>query len=279
MEAVYGLGGLVGGALVSIIARQRRIVHVFAFGAASNAVGALLLAVSPRGPLPFLCVAALGFAGVVIQVTGTTILQAAAPRDMLGRTFASFEAVLVLGLLVGGATAGPLVKVLSPRGTTALFAVVAGLLLLVAFPGLRALESALGVRVFLRSVPLLAGLSRQLIDELAPRFAPLTMSQGEMIVREGEPGDMLYIVKDGEVEVSVRGKPVRRLATGSYFGELALLHHVPRTASVRASRPTNLYCLTRADFEDLMGRASEIRPALAKEAEANYVFIPALPQW
>lgn len=278
LDAAFGVGGLAASVLVSALARGSRIVRVFVGGAGLSAVGVLFLSVSPPGPLPFACMLVLGMADVMVRVTVTTILQAAAPRDMLGRTFTAFEATLVGATVIGALAAGRLVSMVGPRGATALFGLTCGLLLLVALPRLRSLESILGVRVFLRGVPMLASLSRQDLDELAPRFEFTAVPAGTSIVREGERGRRLYIVKDGEVEVSIGGIVVRTLGRASYFGELALLHDVPRTATVRAITPTTLYSLDGAAFQEVVERARDVKPWLTKRARASYRFtLPLLP--
>ena len=56
-----------------------------------------------------------------------------------------------------------------------------------------------------------------------------------MVVHQGEPGQEFFVVADGELVVSVEGREVRRLRGGDAFGEVALLRHVPRTATVVAT--------------------------------------------
>jgi MFS family permease len=282
LDTAYGIGGLVAGLLMGWLIRSPHVAGLFIAGTAVNALGVLLLAVSPAGPAPFVCIGMVGIADVVIQVSGTTILQASAPRDMLARVFIAFEATLVLATLTGALLAGPLLRVADPRLAAVVYGLAAGLLLLLSLPRLRALDDVLGLRVFLRTVPLLAELSRPLLDELATRFEPISVPPGAPIVSEGEPGDRFYIVRTGEVEVVVGGRPVRKLGPAAYFGELALLHAVPRTASVRASAPTQLFSLDRAAFQELLQRDGEMGSRLAQGAERQYEYAPStllLPYW
>jgi len=277
LDAVYGAGGFGGSLLLVLAVRGRRIARLFVGGATLHCVGVVALAMSPPGWPPFACIAIVGIAAVVVQVAGTTIVQAGAPRDMLGRAFTAFEAALVAAMLLGALAAGPLVRLIGPRAATFLFALAGAALLLVSLPSLRRLESALGVRIFLRGVPLLAGLSRTLLDDLAPEFEPLRYSAGASIVREGEPGDRLYIIRSGDVDVLVGGRAVRRLGPAGYFGEVALLHQVPRTATVRARTPVVVYALDRAAFQRLLHHVEGLEPRLARQARTHYLYSPAVP--
>jgi CRP-like cAMP-binding protein len=77
---------------------------------------------------------------------------------------------------------------------------------------------------------------------------------GAMIIRQGEPGEHFYIIRRGRVEITKDGRFIASHGAGETFGEIALLYHIPRTASVRATEPTELLTLTANDFLDLLVR-------------------------
>jgi hypothetical protein len=82
-------------------------------------------------------------------------------------------------------------------------------------------------------------------------FAP-----GEVIFRQGDPGDFVYTIIDGQVEVIRKDldgeeKVINRLGPGEYFGEMALVSNAPRTATVRAMTPVTALTLARTDFTAL----------------------------
>ncbi|MGH3111227.1 MAG: cyclic nucleotide-binding domain-containing protein, partial [Gaiellaceae bacterium] len=100
----------------------------------------------------------------------------------------------------------------------------------------------------LASVPIFTPLPGSSLEHLAGRLVPMRLDAGTMVVREGDAGDRFYIVAEGEVEISEAGRPLSELEAGGYFGEIALLRDVPRTATVTAKTPVVLYALDREDF-------------------------------
>jgi ATP-binding cassette subfamily B protein len=94
---------------------------------------------------------------------------------------------------------------------------------------------------------------------------------GEVVVRQGDPGDKLYLISRGKLDVLVTedGAPRRlnSLERGEYFGEMALLTGAPRNATIRTTLPTQLYSLAAADFQDLMERMPAVREAVSRTAE------------
>jgi hypothetical protein len=244
--------------------------------AAAGAVCIVLFGLSPAGALPFVLLAMLGLALVFAEIFGTTVIQTATPGALMGRVFGAFEDTFIGSMLLGTISTGPLIGALGPRTVTVIFALLALSMLLLCLPSLRRLETALGVRGFLRQVPALAPLSRTALDDLALHVQLEHVPAGTTIVREGEPGDKLYIVKSGEVSVLAHGSgerdvEVATLAMMDYFGEIALLRDVPRTATVRAHGPVELYSLSRADFQQILARSEELREALSGTSDARYI--------
>jgi hypothetical protein len=100
----------------------------------------------------------------------------------------------------------------------------------------------------LTAVPIFAPLPGGSLEHLAERLVPLRLDQGTVIVREGDEGDRFYLVADGTLEVSQDGVAIGELGSGDYFGEIALLRDMTRTATVTARTDTVLYALDREDF-------------------------------
>jgi CRP-like cAMP-binding protein len=107
----------------------------------------------------------------------------------------------------------------------------------------------------LRSLAPFAHLAPGQLAELLDLGEWVNVPPGEAVVRQGEPGDAFYAVASGQVEVVEDDRMVNVLGPGSYFGEVALLLDVPRTATVRARTAVRAYRLERAGFDRLVGEA------------------------
>jgi hypothetical protein len=173
--------------------------------------------------------------------------------------FGVLEGLHQAGVAAGSAVAPLLLAVFGIRGGI----LVAGLLLPVAILILRGRIRSLDDRAtpipereleILRSVDLFASLAAPEFEGLAARLTEVTAAPGTAIVTEGEIGHHFYVIEDGEAEVSRDGHLVATLGRGDYFGEIALLRHVPRTATVVAKTPTTLLSLEREGFlEEVTG--------------------------
>jgi putative peptide zinc metalloprotease protein len=109
----------------------------------------------------------------------------------------------------------------------------------------------------LASIPLFASLKPKERDLLASKLTRAHFTSGDAIVEQGSPGEYFYVIKSGHLEVSMvdgtgQKHPIRTLGPGQYFGEIALLLSVPRTATVRAIEEVEVWMLHRRDFTDLL---------------------------
>jgi hypothetical protein len=100
----------------------------------------------------------------------------------------------------------------------------------------------------LRTIPIFAPLPPATLEHLASSLQQVTFPAGAVVFNQGDEGDRFYVVGEGEVEISVDGRPPKVEGRGAYFGEIALLREVPRTATVRARSALELYALERDEF-------------------------------
>ncbi|MDE2490429.1 MAG: ATP-binding cassette domain-containing protein [Elusimicrobia bacterium] len=125
----------------------------------------------------------------------------------------------------------------------------------------------------LREIPLLSPLSDAQRSALAEKFASVRAPAGHDVVREGEPGELFYLIVRGQVAV-LRAGPrgpveVATLGAGEEFGEQALLGDAPRSATVRAKTDCLFLTLSRGPFFDLLNEAPEVRRRVLAAAESR----------
>jgi CRP/FNR family cyclic AMP-dependent transcriptional regulator len=104
----------------------------------------------------------------------------------------------------------------------------------------------------LKKAPLFEGLSRKELTQLARVSEDLEVPAGEVLCKEGETGQEFFVIVDGKVEVTRKGRRVTARGGGDFFGEIALLEQVPRTATVTAKTPLRFFVLTGRDFRRLL---------------------------
>ena len=120
----------------------------------------------------------------------------------------------------------------------------------------------------LREVPLFASLPDARLRELAALARPVSLPAGVVLFERGAPGDALYVIRHGRLEVVVDGEVVREAGRGEVLGELALLTGEPRNATVRARRDAELYAVRRADLDVLLADPGSAR-ALVRHLAAR----------
>jgi MFS family permease len=199
---------------------------------------------------------ALGVMGVgssLVDVAGLTLVQRAVPDDVLARVFGVIQMLWLASIGIGAALVPVLISWLGIKASfIAVGALLPALVLLLGRQVARVDADAAAPEVeelrILASVPIFAPLPGGSLEHVAGRLVPLRLEPNTVIVREGDAGDRFYIVAEGEIEVSQDGVPITNLTAGGYFGEIALLRDVPRTATVTARTSAVLYALDRDDF-------------------------------
>lgn len=127
----------------------------------------------------------------------------------------------------------------------------------------------------LRQIPLFAELDGQQIQQLAAQLHPQEVAAGFELIRQGEEGDAFYIIETGRMQIAVgepgRERVVRELGPGEYVGEVALLHKVPRTATVRALAPGRVLVLNKESFDQFVSSHLQAGRLLERTASRHLV--------
>lgn len=121
-------------------------------------------------------------------------------------------------------------------------------------------------------VPLLNGLSIDLLERLSKHAKAMTFLSGDQVIGEGEKGDSLYIITHGLVSVYKAGhedEPIAELRDGDFFGEMALLGTQVRTANVKSTKPTTLLRLSRKDVLSMADNEPELKERLEQISSAR----------
>ncbi|MEA2346120.1 MAG: hypothetical protein QOF63_4289, partial [Thermoanaerobaculia bacterium] len=238
LNSVFGAGGLLAVFVaLGLVGRRRLAPALIASAAVMGSIA--LIAVWPTVALALVLLAVANIGRSVFDVTGRTLLQRTGSPHVLGRIFGAVESINSLGLALGSVLVSLLVAL---GGTTAAIVGVGAIMPLITLVLLRAILGA-DVRAtvpivqigLLRSMPLFQPLAAPELERVAQAMEPLAARAGDVIVREGDPGELFYAIADGEVGVSTAAGFTRGLARGDGFGEIALLEDTPRTATVTAS--------------------------------------------
>jgi CRP/FNR family cyclic AMP-dependent transcriptional regulator len=106
--------------------------------------------------------------------------------------------------------------------------------------------------VALKRAPLFEGLSRRELLQLARVSEDLEVPPDKVLCKEGDLGHEFFVILDGEVEITCKGKHVATRTGSDFVGEISLLEETRRTATVTAKTPLRLFVLTRQDFRRLV---------------------------
>ena len=244
LEAAIGAGGLLGGGVALALVARRRLAADLAFGLALFGAPFLAIAAWPRLAPAIAGLAILGIGNSLVDISAITLLQRIVPDEVLGRVLGLVQGLLLGSLGIGAALAPLLIHAFGARTALVATGIFLPALALAAWPLLAKLDAPEPASVeLLRGVEILAPLAPATLDRLARSLLEVRAAAGDEVIRRGDPGDLFYVIEDGEVEVE--GKV---LGAGSSFGEIALLHDVPRTATVTARTDVLLRALERGDF-------------------------------
>jgi CRP-like cAMP-binding protein len=119
----------------------------------------------------------------------------------------------------------------------------------------------------LAATPLFAGLAREALESLVERLSLVHLAPGEVLFREGDPGDALYVIAEGELAVQAEGPPrveMARLGAGAFIGEVALMTDQPRSATVTAVQDAELLRIDRATLAHVLAEHGEVLAAVLR---------------
>jgi MFS family permease len=252
LNAAWGAGGLIGGALLASMLGRGRLAAGFSAGAVLAGAALVGVAAVPELAVALPLLMALGFGYALMEAGGLTFVQRLAGDAVLGRVFGVLEAGYWLATGLGAMVAPLLVSALGTRAALAAVGVslVAAVAARARALGALALAQPVPERAFalLRGSPILAPVPLAELETLAQRAVPVALGAGETLFAQGDAGDRFYVIDSGRLEIVRDGVTCAVDEPGDCFGETALLRDCPRNATVRAIDDADLYALDRSAF-------------------------------
>ena len=252
LGAVLGAGGVLGGPLAVMFVRGRRVARCFAGGVAAWGVPFILLAFAHAPYWPYLAFGVIGVANVVDDVGVYSSLQQVIPPRLMGRALGMRRSVLLLSMGFGSAVTPLLIRAWGARGTLVATGVLLVVIAAVFWPSLARIDSRIAAPgpgvALLRQVAFFRPLPFAVIEHLATELRSATYEPGDVIIREGEPGERFYMIVEGRARASKDGRLLNELAAPGSFGEIALLRRIPRVVTITATSRLEARILAREEF-------------------------------
>jgi predicted MFS family arabinose efflux permease len=264
LSAAIGVGALLVLPFMGGVSSVQRPATAVVTSLLLTAVPLALLATISSAVVACVALAAVGVGVVVFEVLSITLVQRLSRLDLLGRVFGIQNMAVNAGKLAGCLLAPVLVTELSLEDALVVAAVIVAVSALVAVPGLHrvahatnAARAALAPVVdVLAHLAVFDGAPDTALERVARGLRTFEVSGGTAVVRQNDVPDHLYVVRAGEFDVVKDGVQVARLGPDDWFGEIGLLRQTPRTATVRAVGPGELWEIPGIEFLAAVNEAS-----------------------
>jgi len=274
LSAAYGAGGVLAGvAAIALLERSISVATVLV-GACALCLPVVVVGIVPLPATALIAWAAGGLGYALVKGTALTLLQRLTEDRVLSRVLGVLETAFVAGIGIGAIVAPALVSAVGAKGALIASGVFLPLIAVLSRRSLRKLEAGAPVPgesfQLLRANPIFAPMPIGVTESLTRALHDIAVPTGHVVIRQGDPGDLWFLIAEGEVEVVKDGVFQTRLGEGEGFGEIALLRDVPRTATVRTVAPTRLLALDRDRFLTAVTGLRESHEA-AQEIATNYL--------
>ena len=245
--AAPGIGGVLVTAMAAKLASRAHTASILTSAVFLGGVPLTLLSFIHNPVLAFALLMVEGAAVIVSDVITTTTLQRVVPNDRVGSVFGILGGVTVIGMVLGSLLAPLMIEIFDLSIATAFAGSVLLAVTLITLPKARAMDRTAAARAqelaprvaLLDRLGIFEGTSPQQLEALAASVTVEKVRPGQVLIREGDEADDLFVLVSGSVEVrtgpGADGSVVATLTDGDYFGEIGLLEKRPRTASVVAT--------------------------------------------
>ncbi len=250
LTAALGVGGFLG-AVASLTLVRHRLAVPFGLALVFWGLPIALIAPTPYLAVALVLLAVVGAANAIEDVAAFTLLQRLVPDELLTRVFGVVWGLAMGAVGLGSIAAPAVVDAVGPRAALVVVGSMLPLLTLLTWRRLVEIDRTVGEAgpglELLEQTALFAPLSLAAKERLAAALLPLRVAADDVVIRAGEAGDRFYLVADGALQVVGEGVD-SCVGASDFFGEIALLRNVPRTATVKALVDSELFVLSRDDF-------------------------------
>jgi len=269
LEAVLGIGALIGGLIAIARASRQRLGWDMTLGVVLWSVPLLLVAAFPHLSVVIAVLVIVGAANPVVDINLDTIVQRMTPEHRMARVFGALDTCYITTQALGSLAMVPLLDLVGLQWALVVIALPVAVAAVLSLGRMRRLDARLGAPEslgLLRGIPWFDSLTPATQEALARSLVRRALPAATTIVAEGESGDELYIVESGRVEVTQGGRVLREQDAGTYFGEIALLRDTPRSATVTALTDTVLLAMRREEF---LAAVTGVSRSLAEDTAAT----------
>lgn len=265
LNAALGFGGAAGALLTSRLANSPRVRLVLGLTLLGCGLPLALLSVITAPWLAYLVLALEGVASIALDVAIITALQRTVAPGLLARVTSILGSLTVLAILLGNVAAVGLLSATSLTVSLVVSGVLLPVLGVLLLPSLRELEERTAGRAaelapvveVLRASRLLDDAGPTVVERLAAVATPEVVAAGTLLLRQGDEARDVFVLASGTLDASVDGARVNRIEAPGYVGEIGLVQHRRRTASVSAVTDAVIY---RIPGEEFMGAVTEAVP-------------------
>ena len=253
LNSAIGIGAFIGAVAALSLTGVQRLSPAFMVGIALWGLPLVVLGFWPAAGLAVAMFGVLGFGNSIAGVSGMTLVQRTVADEVMARVFGVIQMLNLTSMGIGAALAPLLISIFGLEWALVVTGAFLPVLVVLTRPWVSRIDAAAKVPPtdelrILTSVPIFSPLPGPSLESLATRLVPLRLDPSTVIVRQGDPGDRFYMLVEGTVDVTTDGQSLGELEAGAYFGEIALIRGIPRTATVTARTHVVLYALDRDDF-------------------------------
>ncbi len=252
LNAALGVGGIVGAVGTLALIGKNSFAGIARNGMLLYGLPITVIAIVDQQSLAFLALVAAGTGSALADVSGRVMLQRVAPNEALSRIFGFVESSRMAGEAAGAVLGAVLVANVGITTTLVISGLFLPALWLVCRHALNRADVGMNVAPeiieLLHELTMFQAVGPVELERIAALTTQVSAPAGSVVVAEGDHGDQFYIIASGTALVTKGERQLATLERGEYFGEIALVRDVPRTATVTAATNLDMVAIGRKHF-------------------------------